>query len=146
MVACASGKSEETIKLLIELGADTNVTTIYDSNVYHLACLNGHDQIVKELLNTHCLPMNLNSKGYHPLHYAAGCKRGAFCVELLISLDIDVNMASFVDGKTPMHLAALHGVTSCAEILFSNGFSFRNRKKSIKKKKKLLFLRGDYKY
>ena len=121
LVACASGKSEETVNLLIELGADPNATTINDSSVFHLACLNGHDQIVKELLNTHNLCMSLNNKGYHPLHFAAGCKTGAFCLELLVSLNVDVNLASFTDGRTPMHVAALHGRTSCAQILSSNG-------------------------
>lgn len=120
LAACASGKSEETIKLLIDLGADVTSTTLQDSNIFHLACLNGHDQIVRELLYTHNLSITSNSKGYNPLHYAASCKRGAFCVELLIGLDYDVNMISH-DKKTPMHLAALHGITSSAQVLFSNG-------------------------
>jgi serine/threonine-protein phosphatase 6 regulatory ankyrin repeat subunit A len=120
LVACASGKSEESIRLLIELGADTSAMTIHDSSIFHLACLNGHDHIVKELLYNQKLKMKTNSKGYHPLHYTAGCKQGAFCLELLINLNIDVNMAGF-DGRTAMHIAALHGRTACAEILFSNG-------------------------
>ena len=120
-MACASGKSEETINLLIELGADCEATTVYDSSIFHLACLNGHDMIVKELLYKHNLPMKVNNKGFHPLHYAAACKQGGFCLELLVSLNVDVNLASHVDGTTPMHVAALHGRTSCAQILYSNG-------------------------
>jgi ankyrin repeat protein len=121
LVACASGKSEEIISLLIEMGADTSATTVHDSSIFHLACLNGHDQIVKLLLNNYDLKIKTNSKGYHPIHYAAGCKLGAFCLELLVSLDVDVNISSFFDGRTPMHVAAMHGRTSCAQILFSNG-------------------------
>jgi ankyrin repeat protein len=120
-VACASGKSEETISLLIELGADVTASNIHDSSVYHLACLNGNDQILKELLYTHNITMRVNSKGYHPIHYAAGCKRGQFCLEFLISLNVDVNLTSFVDGRTPLHVAAIQGRTSCAQILYSNG-------------------------
>lgn len=123
LVACASGKSEETVNLLIELGADPNATTINDSSVFHLACLNGHDQIVKELLNTHNLCMNLNNKGYHPLHFAAGCKTAGFCLELLVSLNVDANLASSIDGRTPMHIAALHGRTTSAQTLALNGKS-----------------------
>ncbi len=143
MVASASGKSEETISLLIELGADVTASNIHDSSVYHLACLNGNDQILKELLYTHNITMKANSKGYHPIHYAAGCKRGQFCLEFLISLNVDVNLASCTDGRTvgffnfkfisfshdlfsfrfgqPLHVAALQGRTSCAQILHSNG-------------------------
>ncbi|CAF0712711.1 unnamed protein product [Brachionus calyciflorus] len=121
LAACASGKSEETIKLLVENGADTSSTTAHDSTIFHLACLNGHDQIVRDLLNIENLAITSNSKGYHPLHYAASCRRGAICVELLISLNFDVNLASYYDNKSPMHLAALHGITSSAQILFSNG-------------------------
>lgn len=129
MVACASGKSEKTINLLIELGADCDSTTVYDSSIFHLACLNGHDLIVKELLYKHNLPMKINNRGFHPIHYAAACKQGAFCLELLASLDVDANLASHVDGTTPMHIAALHGRTPCAQILYSNG-AFVNVKNS----------------
>lgn len=65
--------------------------------------------------------MRVNARGYHPLHFAAGCKQGSFCVELLTSMNSDVNLASFSDAKTPMHIAAMHGFTTNAEILYSNG-------------------------
>ena len=103
------------------MGADVTAANIHDSSVYHLACLNGNDLVLKELLYTHNIIMKVNSKGYHPIHYAAGCKRGQFCLEFLISLNIDVNLASFADGRTPLHVAALQGRTSCAQILYSNG-------------------------
>ena len=100
-------------------------TTINDSSIFHLACLNGHDAIVNQLLNMkindESLLMKVNNKGLHPLHYAAACKTGGFCLELLMSLDIDVNMASYVEGTTPLHIAALNNRTACAQILFSNG-------------------------
>ena len=106
------------------MGADITAANIHDSSAYHLACLNGNDQILKELLYTHNITMKVNSKGYHPIHYAAGCKRGQFCLEFLISLNVDVNLASFIDGRTPLHVAALQGRTSCAQILYSNGKYF----------------------
>ena len=64
--------------------------------------------------------MSANNKGYHPIHYAAVSKRGAFCLELLINLGVDVNMQS-KDGKTPLHITAIHGCFSCAQILIHNG-------------------------
>jgi ankyrin repeat protein len=75
---------------------------------------------VKELLYKHKLTMKVNNKGFHPIHYSAANKLGAFCLELLVSLDIDVNQTSY-DGSTAMHMAAFHGRTSCAQILYSNG-------------------------
>jgi ankyrin repeat protein len=120
LVACTSGKSDETIRLLIELGSNLNSTTIFDSSAFHLACLNGHDLVVKELLN-HNIEMKENNKGFHPIHYAAVSKRGAFCLELLINMKINVNLRSN-DGKTPLHIAALHQNFSCAQILIYNSW------------------------
>lgn len=89
------------IHRLIELGADTSACTISGSAIFHVACLNGHEHIVKYLLAQPNLDMKLNERGYHPLHYAAGCKRGSFCVELLTSLlgAGNVDLTGFVDGK-----------------------------------------------
>lgn len=109
------------IKLLIELGADTQACTLNGSSIFHVACLNGQDHTVRYLLNNRELEMRVNARGYHPLHFAAGCKQGSFCVELLTSMHSDVNLASFSDAKTPMHIAAMHGFTTNAEILYSNG-------------------------
>lgn len=119
MVACASGKSEETIRLLIQLGADITLNTIHESSAFHLACLNGHDTVLKELLLNN-YEMKSNSKGYHPIHYASVSRRGSFCLEHLISLGIDVNMKSN-DGKTPLHITALHYSHSCAQNLICSG-------------------------
>lgn len=125
LAACASGKSEETIELLINLGADYNATTSGELSIFHLACLNGHDHILKQLLtlrvNSESLEMKVNSKGVHPIHYAAACKTGSLCLDLLVSVGVDVNMATYVEGTTAMHVAALNNRTSCALILFSNG-------------------------
>jgi ankyrin repeat protein len=123
-VAVASGKSEQAISLLIDSGADISASTMNDSDIFDLACLNGHELIVRELLHTHGLSMRLNRKGYHPLHYAAACKQGALCVEMLMNISgIDMNVASNVDGRTPMHICAMHGHTPCAQILYANGAS-----------------------
>ncbi len=119
LVACASGRSEEILRLLIGLGSNLNASTINNSSVYHLACLNGHDSTIKELLS-HKVEMKSNEKGYHPIHYAAVSKRGAFCLELLINLGFDVNLRAN-DGKTPLHISALHHSLSCAQILIYNG-------------------------
>jgi ankyrin repeat protein len=64
--------------------------------------------------------MKSNSKGYHPIHYASVSRRGSFCLEHLISLGIDVNMKS-EDGKTPLHITALHYNHSCAQNLICSG-------------------------
>lgn len=135
LAACASGKSEEVIERLVDLGADVNACTINGSGLIHVACLNGHEHLVKYLLlggnkttASALLEMKLNERGYHPLHYAAGCKRGSFCVELLTSIlsnvhvgESCVDLVSCVDGKTPMHIAAMHGLTTNAQILQANG-------------------------
>lgn len=124
-MACASGKSEETIQLLISMGADYNATLLSELSIFHLACLNGHDIILKQLLNMKVgdekLQMKCTSKGVHPIHFAAASKTGSLCLDILVALGVDVNMATYGEGTTPMHIAAMNNRTSCALILFSNG-------------------------
>ncbi len=67
------------------------------------------------------LEMKCTSKGVHPIHFAAASKTGSLCLDLLVAVDVDVNLATYVDGTCPMHIAALNNRTSCALILFSNG-------------------------
>lgn len=132
-MACASGKSEETIEVLVELGADWTATTLPDLSIFHLACLNGHDLILKLLLNMkvrrneggEALQMRANGQGVHPIHFAAASKTGSLCLDLLVALGVDVNMraAAHPDSNaiTAMHVAALNNRTSCALILYNNG-------------------------
>ena len=85
--------------------------------------MNGHDSTIKELL-THNIEIKANGRGYHPIHYAAVSKRGAFCLELLINLGVNVNICAN-DGKTPLHISALYHSLSCAQILIYNGCKLR---------------------
>ena len=65
--------------------------------------------------------MKSNDKGYHPIHYAAVSRRGAFCLELLLNnLGIDANIAA-KDGKTALHISALHHNLPCSQILIHHG-------------------------
>jgi len=123
LVACASGKSEDTIQLLLDLGADHSATTQTELSIFHLACLNGHDHILKQLLSLK-LEMKCSGKGVHPIHFAAASKTGSLCLDLLVAAGVDVNLTTHADGTSPMHIAALNNRTSCALILFSNGGLF----------------------
>lgn len=55
-----------------------------------------------------------------PLHIAAASTRGAECLEVLIREGADINPQSD-DGRTPLHMTAIHGRFTRSKILMDNG-------------------------
>jgi ankyrin repeat protein len=55
-----------------------------------------------------------------PLHIAAASTRGAECLEVLIKEGADINPQSD-DGRTPLHMTAIHGRFTRSKILMDNG-------------------------
>lgn len=111
--------------MLVELGADWTATTLPGLSIFDLACLNGHDLILKLLLGMKAMEMCANGQGVHPIHFAAASKTGSLCLDLLVAEGVDVNTRSAAhhdsNGITAMHVAALNNRTSCALILYNNG-------------------------
>uniref|UniRef100_A0A671RXH9 Serine/threonine-protein phosphatase 6 regulatory ankyrin repeat subunit A-like n=1 Tax=Sinocyclocheilus anshuiensis TaxID=1608454 RepID=A0A671RXH9_9TELE len=62
----------------------------------------------------------VNEKGFSPLHFTAASRQGALCLELLIANRANVNSKS-KDGKTPLHMAAIHGRYSRSQAIIQNG-------------------------
>jgi len=92
----------------------------YGCTPLHVACNNGQDVVVDILLQ-HKVGLNpLNNKGQTPLHYAAFSHHGALCMELLVKTGADPNVQD-EDGRTPLHMTALHGFYLRTETLISHG-------------------------
>ena len=85
LVACASGKSESALELLLELGAQPAAATLSDLDALHLAALNGHDHLLRPLLQRHRLEPRPNRRGLRPLHLAAASQTGSLCLDLLVA-------------------------------------------------------------
>ena len=85
-----------------------------------MACNNGQDTVVDVLLQYNVSLNALNNKGQTPLHYAAFSHHGALCMELLIKAGADPKIQD-LDGRTPLHMTALHEFYLRTETLISHG-------------------------
>ena len=68
----------------------------------------------------------LNNRGQTPLHYAAFSHHGALCMELLVKAGANPNIQD-MDGRTPLHMTALHGFYLRTETLIGQGLCLMNR-------------------
>ena len=105
----------------------------------HVACNNGQDTVVDVLLQYNVSLNALNNKGQTPLHYAAFSHHGALCMELLVKAGADPNVQD-LEGRTPLHMTALHGFYLRTETLISHGQSVL----CAGPRKSVLIFRGDF--
>lgn len=69
-----------------------NEPNAYGNTPLHVACFNGQDVVVNELIDCGANVNQMNEKGFTPLHFAAASTHGALCLELLVCNGADVNM------------------------------------------------------
>lgn len=111
--------SQETVKRLLEAGAEPNAATAYHVRALSIACQNGHAAIAKRLLEAGANPGTTLAGGETPLMTAA--RTGdAEIVRLLIKHQADVN-ATEANGQTALMWAASAGHASLIDILAAAG-------------------------
>ncbi|KAK9754189.1 Ankyrin repeats (3 copies) [Popillia japonica] len=118
-VAAASG-AVSVIDVLVENGADVEAQNAYGNTPLHVACLNGHGNLAAELVRYRCDKEARNYKGQTPLHLAAASTHGVHCLNLLVSQNVDINKQS-LDGRTPLHMTAIHGRFTRSKTLIDKG-------------------------
>ncbi len=127
-----------------------NEPNAYGNTPLHVACYNGQDVVVNELIECGANVNQVNEKGFAPLHFTAASRHGALCLELLVGNGADVNIKVgpllwlrvwqkspmnyivtwlFIflqskDGKTPLHMTAIHGRFSRSQAIIQNGESW----------------------
>lgn len=67
---------------------------IYGNTALHIACYNGQDSVVNELIDYGANVNQPNNNGFTPLHFAAASTHGALCLELLVNNGADVSILS----------------------------------------------------
>lgn len=133
-----------------------NEPNAYGNTPLHVACYNGQDVVVNELIECGANVNQVNEKGFAPLHFTAASRHGALCLELLVGNGADVNikvgpllelcmkqksplilirlivwlvihhcflLVQSKDGKTPLHMTAIHGRFSRSQAIIQNGES-----------------------
>lgn len=95
-----------------------NEPNAYGNTPLHVACYNGQDVVVNELIDCGANVNQLNEKGFTPLHFAAASTHGALCLELLVCNGADVNIKVGVSKAIHSHLKVLY--------IFIRGSFFKN--------------------
>lgn len=114
-----SGRSQETIQLLLANHADLNARdSISKGTPLHRAVKKNYIEIV-ELLIDRGANINQNSSGVTPLHLAI-LRKHQDIIELLVAKGADIN---FQRGSlhSPLHRAAKLGLLEVAELLLASG-------------------------
>ena len=108
-----------TIKQLLQSGADVNKADMKGETPLYWAALYGHTECVKLLLAAPGIDVNMADKwGYTPLYGAAFFSHTEIVKLLLAAPGIDVNMAER-DGDTPLIWAASNGRTEIVKLLLA---------------------------
>uniref|UniRef100_A0A671SIL9 Ankyrin repeat domain 52a n=1 Tax=Sinocyclocheilus anshuiensis TaxID=1608454 RepID=A0A671SIL9_9TELE len=101
--------------ILVFFGSVIDEPNAFGNTALHVACYTGQEAVANELVNRGA---NVNQ----PTHEVGWnySSNWALCLELLVNNGADVNMQS-KEGKSPLHMAAIHGRFTRSQILIQNG-------------------------
>lgn len=112
----AEGGDYNKVAKLLKAGADVNATGDYANSALAVAAENGHEEIVKLLLENHALVDAREAGGTTPLMWAST----ADIVELLLRAGADIN-AIDREGRAALHHAAKGSNSEVIQTLLENG-------------------------
>ncbi|KAM4783306.1 ankyrin repeat domain-containing protein 26 isoform 7-T7 [Cyanocitta cristata] len=114
--AAASGDLAQVRQGLRKYGIDGRDKA--ERTALHLACANGHVDVVTYLVENKCKINLFDNDNRSPLMKAVQCQQEK-CVAILLEHGADPNLAD-TDGNTALHLAVLSGNTTVAGLLLEN--------------------------
>ncbi|CAG9567776.1 unnamed protein product [Danaus chrysippus] len=126
----ADGGFGECVDLLLSKGADATLKNHRGFTALHLAARSASLECVESLLRKgNAEPNSMDFDKRTPLHAAIGkCDSACDIIETLISWGANVNQKDEY-GFTPLHLAALDGLSACVETLIYHGADVTTRSK-----------------
>jgi ankyrin repeat protein len=117
--ALGDGRVAEALQILQKGSVDLDGRGPDGDTALHLACLYGHETIVKELLARNVDVNALDEDNSAPIHNASASGYDAI-VEMLLAKKANVQPRDS-DGETPLHLAANGDHPKVVRILLSAG-------------------------
>ncbi|CAN8210866.1 unnamed protein product [Coccothraustes coccothraustes] len=114
--AAASGDLAQVRQGLRKYGIDGRDKA--ERTALHLACANGHVDVVAFLVENKCKLNLFDNDNRSPLMKAVQCQQEK-CVAILLEHGADPNLAD-ADGNTALHLAVLSGSTTIAGLLLQH--------------------------
>ncbi|XP_063252811.1 ankyrin repeat domain-containing protein 26 isoform X2 [Prinia subflava] len=114
--AAASGDLAQVRQGLRKYGIDGRDKA--ERTALHLACANGHVDVVMYLVENKCKLNLFDNDNRSPLMKAVQCQQEK-CVAILLEHGADPNLAD-ADGNTALHLAVLSGNTTVAGLLLEH--------------------------
>ena len=111
-------KNEEVIKILLDNGAELQITDVDGRSLLHLAIINDLYSVAKKLI-TQGININvLDCKGYTPLGLAVLYGKKKFC-KLLLESSAQPDLCG-TNACTPLQVAYLYGYKDIAKLLIKN--------------------------
>jgi ankyrin repeat protein len=92
----------------------------------HSACANGNTAIVRQLLDYKAHIEAITDKGHRPIHLAV-YSGSLECVYELIKRKAQLNVATFEEFTTPLHMACEKGYARIAQLLIQHGADIHAR-------------------
>jgi ankyrin repeat protein len=128
MDAARHGDQKQLAALLAE-GVNPNMQRSPDQETaMHFAVIQGHIEIVKQLLDASANPNITDKDGYTPLSFAAS-EGEKDILQLLLDRGAKIDLANN-DGLTPLHVAAIQGQDEIVKILLKESKALDARDKN----------------
>jgi ankyrin repeat protein len=109
----------ESVKSLIQRGANVNYKYRLEKTALHAAALNGHAHVIEYLTEQGAYPSATDKSGIQPLHEA--CEGGHLDAARILLRQGAHLETPLTEGCTPLHLAASKGHAAVIQLLLGAG-------------------------
>jgi ankyrin repeat protein len=109
----------ESVKSLIQRGANVRYKNLLEKTALHAAALNGHAHVIEYLTEQGAYPSATDKSGIQPLHEA--CEGGHLDAARILLRQGAHLETPLTEGGTPLHLAASKGHAAIIQLLLGAG-------------------------